>query len=110
MALADKFDDKAAPLAMLDAEAYRALLEKLVVEGQGLGKTKSVGGFFMQDIDVETLTSKGERMPWARILSLRVQPAPRRRTIREPVQRDSLKGDARIMRASLSRLIRIACA
>ncbi len=59
-AVANEFDEKAAPPAMTDAETYRALLEKLVAQGQGLGKTESVGGFLLRDMKIQTETSAGE--------------------------------------------------
>jgi hypothetical protein len=54
------FDEKAAPPAMVGVEAYQALLEKLVAEGRGMGKTKAIGGFVMQDIKIDTETDTGK--------------------------------------------------
>lgn len=58
--LVKSFDDKAAPPALMDAQTYRAMLEKLVAEGQGYGKTQNVGAFLLQDIKLVTETNSGK--------------------------------------------------
>lgn len=52
--------EKAAPPSLMTPEAYCAMLEKLLGEGKGYGKTKGVGGYLMQDIKLETETSSGK--------------------------------------------------
>lgn len=58
--LAGSFDKKAAPPELMDAKTYQATLERLLAEGQGYGKTKDVGAFLMQDINLLTETSSGK--------------------------------------------------
>lgn len=57
---ANTFNEKAQPPAMMDANAYRALLEALLANGEGYGKTQSVGGYLLQDIKLVTETSSGK--------------------------------------------------
>jgi hypothetical protein len=54
------FSTEAAAPALMAPEAYRAVLERLLGEGQGYGKTKNVGGFLLPDIRIVTETSSGQ--------------------------------------------------
>ena len=54
------FNQKAAPPTQLDAKSYQAILESLVANGDGWGKTKNVGAYFLSALDFETKTSSGK--------------------------------------------------
>jgi len=58
-ALSKEFD-KTQPPALMEPEAYRATLEKLLATGKGYGKTQNVGAFLLQDINLLTETSSGK--------------------------------------------------
>lgn len=66
-ALAHAFDQKAAPPpAVLDAEAYRLLLERLLGEGHGRGKTKEVAAYLLRNMTLvrpETQEVQSIEMP-----------------------------------------------
>ncbi len=57
---AANFNDKAAAPALIEPAAYQALLEKLLAEGKGYGKTKNVGAYFLRDIKFVTEMSDGQ--------------------------------------------------
>lgn len=56
------FDDAAAPQepTVLTPNQYFDLLEQLVTEGEGIGKTSNVTAYKLAEITVETLTDTGE--------------------------------------------------
>lgn len=53
---ATDFNEKAQPPALATPAEYRSLLEKLVSQGTGWGKTQSVGGYLTDDINFVTQT------------------------------------------------------
>lgn len=59
MTLTPKFDAKAADVQIMDAKAYHQLLENLLANGKGYGKTKNVGAFLLRDLNIETQTATG---------------------------------------------------
>ncbi len=56
----DTFNKKSEPPVQVDAKTYQAILENLVANGDGWGKTKNVGGYFLASLDFETKTSSGK--------------------------------------------------
>lgn len=60
MTLAPEFERNSEP-QLMKPEEYHSLLLNLLSRGQGLGKTQNVGAFLLPDIEIETLTSAGER-------------------------------------------------
>jgi hypothetical protein len=54
------FTPPSASPELLSPQAYQALLETLLGQGQGYGKTENVGAFLLQDIKLTTETSGGE--------------------------------------------------
>lgn len=59
-ALSGNFETKAAAPELLSPAAYKALLEDLVSNGAGYGKTEPVGAFLLEDIKLVTETSSGQ--------------------------------------------------
>lgn len=57
--LSPKFDAKAAEPQLLTPSAYKQLLEQLLTQGTGFGKTKPVAAYKTQDIKIATLQSDG---------------------------------------------------
>jgi hypothetical protein len=58
--LSTEFNDNSPPPAMLEPEAYRLLLEKLLGEGTGWGKTEAVAAYFLHDMRFVNETPKGD--------------------------------------------------
>src|SRR5262245_58748760 len=48
--LSEEFDKNSAPPPVLSPEAYRMLLEKLLGEGTGFGKTEAVAAYLLRDM------------------------------------------------------------
>lgn len=50
--LATEFEDKATPTRLIDAREYHALLEKLLADGKGYGKTEPVAAFLLRNLSI----------------------------------------------------------
>lgn len=57
--IGEHFDAKAAPPPLMAAEEYRALLEKLLTEGKGYGKTSPVAAYKLTDIELDQTDGNG---------------------------------------------------
>lgn len=57
----DSFNGKAKPPQVMDAEDYRALLEKLLASGKGFGKTERVAAYELTDIIIGTEKMVGKK-------------------------------------------------
>lgn len=57
---APAFNEKAAPLSLMTPAQYQSVLENLVANGTGWGKTKQVGAYLLQDVALVTETSSGK--------------------------------------------------
>lgn len=53
------FDKEAAPPSLMEAETYRRLLERLLRDGKGFGKTKPVAAYFMTNIKFDRTDEQG---------------------------------------------------
>lgn len=60
MSLSKEFDTAKSTPEILSPTAYQAILEQLVTQGVGLGKTQNVGAFLTRDINIVTETRLGE--------------------------------------------------
>jgi len=58
--LARAFEDSAAKVPVLDADAYYQLLEKLLVQGKGYGKTEAVAAYRLHNLQLVTENANGE--------------------------------------------------
>jgi hypothetical protein len=60
--LSKEFDEKAAQPPQLAPEAYQLLLEKLLAEGKGFGKTEAVAAYLLRNMSIVTEDNgKGEK-------------------------------------------------
>lgn len=59
--LSTDFNDNAPPPPVLEPEAYRILLEKLMGEGRGFGKTEAVAGYLLHDVSFLNETEDGNK-------------------------------------------------
>ncbi len=59
-AISGDFQGKAAAPDLMKPEQYKTLLENLLTQGTGFGKTEGVGAYLMQDILIQTQTSSGQ--------------------------------------------------
>ncbi len=58
--LTDQFPDTPKEPELMDATTYQSVLESLLGEGQGWGKTVNVGAYLLEDITLVTETSSGK--------------------------------------------------